>query len=74
MSPPTPTEDTHSSVQPAANTPLSRPTGIVNPLVAAGLISPDLVNILVTPAEDNAVSKKWTKRITGARDLTYEEY
>ena len=56
------------------STPTSRPPGIVNPLVAAGLISPDLMDILVAPAEDDAVSKKRTKRITGARDLTSEGY
>ena len=60
-----------SSPQPVVST---RPLGIVNPLVAAGLISPDLMDILVAPSEDDAVSKKRTKRITGARDLTSEEY
>ena len=57
VSPPTPTEDTHRFDQPFANTPVSRPTGIVNPLVSVGLIRPDLVYILVTPAEDDAVFK-----------------
>ena len=45
-------------------------TGIVNPLVAAWLISPDLTDILVTSSEDDAVSKKRT--VTGVRDLTIE--
>lgn len=74
VAPPTPTENAPSSVPPAIHTPVSRPAGIVNPLVAAGLITADLVDILVAPAEDDAVPKKRTKRITGARDLTSEEY
>ena len=47
---------------------------IVNPLIAAGLVPLDLADILVTPSEDAAVSKKRTKRITGARELTANEY
>ena len=46
----------------------------VNPLVDSGLVSPDLADILVTPAEDAAVVKKRVKRIVGARDLTAEDY
>ena len=45
-----------------------------NPLVAAGLISPDLANILATPADNAAVSKPHVKRIVGARNLTSNEY
>ncbi len=52
--------------------PMSSP--IVNPLVAAGLVPLDLADILVTPSEDAAVSKERTKRITGARELTANEY
>ncbi len=48
--------------------------GINNPLVSAGLISPDLMDILVIPSDDAAVTKKHSKRITGARDLTSKEY
>lgn len=54
-----------------------RPTNsspIVNPLVSAGLIPEELSDILATPSRDAAVSKKRTKRITGARDLTSNEY
>ena len=47
---------------------------IVNQLVSAGLISPDLMDILVDPGNDAVVMKKWTKRITGERDLTAGEY
>ena len=47
---------------------------IVNPLVAAGLIPPDLADILATPPEDAAISKKRSKHITGARELTANEY
>ena len=47
---------------------------VTNPLVAAGLVSPDLVDILAVPLEDAAVTKRKTKRITGARDLTASDY
>ena len=47
---------------------------IVNPLVSAGLVPPDLADTLSAPSEDAAVAKKWTKRITGARALTANEY
>ena len=47
---------------------------IVNPLVSTGLVPPDLGDILSTPSEDAAVVKKRTKRITGARALTANEY
>ena len=51
-------------------------TPIVNPLVAVGLVPPDLADILVTPSKDAAVSNMGTKRtcITGARELTSNEY
>ena len=49
-------------------------SGIVNPLVSAGLVSPDLMDILAVPYADAAVSKQRTKRITGARCLTSDEY
>ena len=32
------------------------------------------MDILLAPNEDAAVSKKWSKRITGARDLMSNEY
>ncbi len=47
---------------------------IVNPLVTAGLVSPDLMDILVTPTSGAAMSRKSTKHITGARELTSNEY
>ena len=47
---------------------------IANPLIAVGLVPPDLAGILVTLSEDAAVSKKRTKRITGVRELTSNEY
>ena len=47
---------------------------IVNPLVSAGLIPDDLSDILAIPPPDAAVEKKRTKRITGARDLTADDY
>ena len=60
------TEDsgTHTSFQPGLLSP------IANPLVAVGLVPPDLADILATPSEDAAVLKKRTKHITGARELT----
>ena len=39
-----------------------------------GLVAEDLSDILSTPPNDSAVTKKRTKRITGARNLTFEEY
>ena len=47
---------------------------IVNPLVTVGLVSPDLSDILAIPEDDAAVVKKRAKRITGARDLTADDY
>ena len=44
----------------------------VNPLVAVGLISEELSDILATP--DTVVEKRRTKRIRGRRDLTSDEY
>ena len=43
-------------------------------LASAGLISPDLADILATPSPDAAVAKKRTKRIAGAGDLTANDY
>ena len=38
------------------------------------MIPPDLADILATPPEDAAISKKHSKHITGARELTANEY
>ena len=46
----------------------------INPLVAAGLVSEDLSDILVTPPNDAAVAKARTFGIAGARNLTSNEY
>ena len=46
----------------------------INPLFAAGLIPEYLSDILLTPLEDAALQKKKTKRITGAKYLTSDEY
>jgi len=56
----------------ATSTPV--PSPVVNPLVAAGLVLVDLADILAPPSEDAAASKKHSKRITGARELTANEY
>ena len=45
-----------------------------NPLVMAGIIPADMADILTTPLPDAAMIRKRTKRITGARDLTANEY
>ena len=67
--------DTSHTVSSILDTPSNSNTDpIVNPFVAAGLISPDLADILVTPSGDAAVAKKRTRRIVGARDLTAEDY
>ena len=67
--------DTSHTVSSILDTPSNSNTDpIVNPLVASGLISPDLADILVTPSGDAAVAKKRTRRIVGARDLTAEDY
>ena len=42
--------------------------------VAAGLVPVDLADIFAPPPEGAAASKKRTKRITGARELTANEY
>ena len=48
---------------------------MLNPLVNAGLISQDLADILATPSKDAAaVAKQGLKRITGARELTANDY
>ena len=46
----------------------------MNPLVSAGLVSPELMEILAVPEGDAAVTNKHTKRITGARTLTADDY
>jgi len=46
----------------------------VNPLVAAGLVPVNLADILAPPSKDAAASKKRSKRITGAREQTANEY
>ena len=46
----------------------------MNPPVMAGLVPEDLSDILSTSLKDSAVTKKRTKRITVARNLTSEEY
>ncbi len=82
---PTPSDLPVSStpnVAPLNSTPTSVPTSIsstsvspTNPLVMAGLISADMADILTTPLPDEAMIRKRTKRIiTGARDLTANEY
>ena len=40
----------------------------------AGLVPEDLSDIFLTPQEDAAVLKRKEKRITGARNLTSDEY
>ena len=45
-----------------------------NPLVMVGIIPADMADILTTPLPDAAMIRKRTKRITGARDLTANEY
>ena len=49
-------------------------TDIVNPLVTARFISPHLMDILATPINGAVMSRKRTKRITGSRELTSNEY
>lgn len=64
---------TSSFSQPSAS--LASPhSSSSNLLVAAGLISPDLADILATPPDNTAVSKQRVKRIVGAWDLTSNEY
>ena len=50
------------------------PTAPVNPLVMAGLIPAEMADILAIPSPDAAMTRKRTKRITGARDLTADDY
>ena len=45
----------------------------VNPLVA-GLIPAEMADILATLSPDTAMTRKCTKRITSARDLTADDY
>lgn len=59
-----------SPIQPTGST----PSPVVNPLVDYGLISPDLCDILALPSGDAAIAKNRVKRITGARDLTADDY
>ena len=49
-------------------------TSPVNSLVMAGLIPEDLSDIFLTPQDNAAVSKRREKRITGARNLTADDY
>ena len=63
-----------SSVVYAPQVSSSRRSPIMNLLVMAGLVPEDLSDILSTPLNDSAVTKKRTKHITGARNLTSEEY
>ena len=59
-----------------ANTPpnsVPSSTGIMNPLVQAGLIPAHLANILATPPA-NAATQRWVRRITKARVLKAWEY
>ena len=60
----------------SSSTPLSSPQSsfVMNPLVAAGLVNPDLADIPATPPNNAAVTKQRVKRIVGARDLTSNEY
>ena len=54
---------------------MSRASPVLNPLVDAGLISQDLADILATLSKDAAaVAKQGLKRITGARELTTNDY
>ena len=46
----------------------------MNPLVMAGLVPEDMSDIVSTPLNDSAVTKKQTKRITEARNLMSDEY
>ena len=50
------------------------PTVPVNPNVMAGLIPAEMADILATPSPDAAMTRKRTKRITGARDFTGDDY
>ena len=63
-----------SSVVYAPQVPSSRRSPIMNPPVMAGLVPEDLSDILSTSLKDSAVTKKRTKRITVARNLTSDEY
>ena len=76
------------TVTPAQQTPVPSPSSVVyapqvsssmcslimNPLVMAGLVPEDMSDIVSTPLNDSAVTKKQTKRITEARNLMSEEY
>ena len=50
------------------------PSSPVNPLVMAGLIPAEMADILATPSPDAAMTRKHTRRITGGRDLTADDY
>ena len=50
------------------------PQAVENPLVKAGLIPQHLADILTTPCADEAAGKKSSRRITGVRVLTANEY
>jgi len=60
-----------SSIQ--QTSPLSSRTAVENPLVRAGLVPQYLADILKTPQTDEA-SKQSSRRITGVRVLTSNEY
>ena len=70
-----PVSSTPVTTPPVSSTPVttpcvSSPSGIVNPLVAAGLISPDLMEILATPANDAGKANQtnnWGKRVNSKR-------
>ncbi len=49
---------TPTSTAPSTSTISNSPFAITNPLVAAGLVSPDLMDTLQTPTDDAAVAKK----------------
>ncbi len=47
---------------------------MINLYVAAGLVPVNLADILATPPDNAAAFKKRNKRITGAREITANEY
>ena len=68
-----PVSSTPTCVSASTSTTSVSPTS-TNPLVMAGIIPADMADILTTPLPDAAMIRKRTKRITGARDLTANEY
>lgn len=69
---PSQTSTDGTTAEPAHTSPSSSTVGIVNPLVSAGLIPPDLADILATPAADAATQRK-VRRVTKARVLTAQD-